>query len=177
MHFAIKCIYLWQFTLHCYTLLEEPLVWQWVFALVYEKHGLCNLIALHEPSICCSQTRPFPKAQIGGDGACGQLCTFSFFPSVLHSSVGDGCPSVLHSSVSDDWVLATDDDSLAVDQTDKYLITAHAVVKKAFVIYWSVVLDASHIWCGNSYHPHCQIQKEKRVFTLPVYSVSGHSRF
>ena len=47
--------------------------------------------------------------------------TFSFFPSVLHSSVGDGCPSVLHSSVSDGWVLATDDDSLAVDQTDKYL--------------------------------------------------------
>ena len=33
-------------------------------------------------------------------------------------------------------MLATDDDSLAVDQTEKYLITAHAVVKKAaFVIY------------------------------------------
>ena len=51
MHFAMKCIYLWQFTLHCYTLLEEPLVWQWVFALVCEKHGLCNLIALNHPFV------------------------------------------------------------------------------------------------------------------------------
>lgn len=45
--------------------------------------------------------------------------TFSFFPSVLHSSVG---------GAGDDWVVATDDDDLVVDQTDIGLTTVHTVV-------------------------------------------------
>ena len=103
--------------------------------------------------------------------------TFSFFPSVLHSSVeraGDGWLV----AATDGWVAASDDDDLARDQTDIGLITVHPEVEKILIIlfYWSIVLDASHIWYGNTTHTANCKRKTRYLATLPIYSVGGHSR-